>query len=132
MARVRKRTLAAAYLPAFFWAAVVVFIGGMQRPPVPQVPGNLPIDKIGHFLMYFGVGATLAFGWRRAGGRPASAWLLLLACSLGAADEFRQSLMAERTADFLDWMADALGASAGFVVARLLPGRLRRRSDAPD
>jgi VanZ family protein len=124
-----RRTLAQAYLPAAFWAAAVFVIGGLSHVSVPVASGITGIDKVGHFGMYGLLGALLAWGWLRAGRRPAAFWLILAALALGAADELRQGLLETRSAEFADWVADALGVLTGFGVVNLLFGSKGKKSE---
>jgi len=96
---------------------IVLFIGG--RSNVPAVETDLPLDKAAHFFMYGILGVLLARGWVRAGGTP-PAWLLIaVALSCGLGDELNQSRTVTRSPEVLDWVADALGITAGFtLVAR--------------
>jgi VanZ family protein len=108
------------------WALVLVLVGGASD--LPARPAIEHLDKLEHFTAYGVLGVLLALGWLTAGRRPAW-WLLLgLAMLLGAADEYRQSLLPLRDGDPFDWLADALGAAAGFFLAMRL---LRRRYKEP-
>lgn len=104
-----------AYLPALGWAALLAGVAGAtdlpQTPPVPH------FDKMAHFGGYAVLGALLGIGWRFAGRWPARGWLLAFALVLGASDEIRQARMPERHAEFADWVADALGAATGLLIA---------------
>jgi VanZ family protein len=114
------------YLPALLWALVLVLVGGSSD--LPTRPAIEHLDKLEHFTAYGVLGVLLGWGWLTAGRRPAW-WLLLgLAVLLGAVDEYRQSLLPLRAGDPFDWLADALGATAGFFLAVRL---LRRRSPGP-
>jgi VanZ family protein len=122
--RVPRRLLP--YLPALLWALVLAWVGGASD--LPTRPAIDHLDKLEHFTAYGVLGVLLAWGWLTAGRRPAW-WLLLgLAVLLGAADEYRQSLLPLRDGDPFDWLADALGAAAGFFLAVRL---LRRRCPGP-
>ncbi|HSJ09560.1 MAG TPA: VanZ family protein [Longimicrobiales bacterium] len=114
------------WLPALVWALGVWHVGGLPSVRgVPSVPG---LDKVGHFGMYGVLGFLLAFGWVRstAGSRTVAALLLALALGMGAADEVRQGMMESRSQDVMDWVADALGAAAGFAFGAWF---FRRRMD---
>lgn len=105
-----------AYLPAVIWAALLLFLGG--RSDVPTVETPLPLDKAAHFLLYGLLGLLVTMGWQRAGRRPAL-WLpLLLAIGVGAVDELNQRHVSERSAEVLDWLADAAGVLAGCWLMR--------------
>lgn len=118
---------AAAYIPAVLWAAVLIVVGGSgDLPRLPAVPH---LDKVLHFSAYGLLGWLLGTGWVLAR-RPHWAVLLALALLLGAADEFQQHHTEERMSDWVDWVADALGATTGFfLVARLsrVPAKRERQ-----
>lgn len=88
------------------------------------MPAFRHLDKVLHFAAYGLLGALLGVSWVRAGRWPWWGLLLGGALLLGALDEYRQSRIPARDADFADWLADALGASTGFLLAT----RLARRS----
>jgi len=122
---VRTRTGLIAFVPALCWAGVVAFVGGIDDPIGPTV--DLPIDKVAHFFLYGVLGALAAWGWQRAGRRPAWWWLILAIWLLGAWDEWRQTRISGRSAEFADWVADATGALTAFAVIRALAGMARER-----
>jgi VanZ family protein len=120
---------AARWAPAVAWALVLAWAGGSgDLPSRPAVPH---LDKLEHFAAYGVLGALLAWGWLGAGRVPPWWLLLALASLLGAADEYRQSLLPFRDGDVADWAADTAGAVTGFFVAVRLMARhrneLRRR-----
>ncbi len=94
-----------------FCAAVVVLqIFSLAAMPFePLEPG----DTIWHFIAYAAV--TLLLWIATDGRRP----LLIIgvACALGIADELRQSFIPGRSADFMDFIANA---AVIFVTAGLL------------
>ena len=93
-------------------AAQVLFL---IEPPIAQVVLAHVWDKCVHFL-YFGTMA--GFLYIAAGGRrPIAVWLLVAV--IGALDETQQLFVPGRTADVLDWLADALGAAAFISVLRI-------------
>jgi VanZ family protein len=118
----------AAYLPALAWAGLIALAAGATH--MPRTPAVPHVDKVLHFGAYFVLGALLGAGWHWAGRRPARGWLLLFALVLGVSDEVRQSRMDERTGEVADWVADAVGATAGlFLTARLLGRRRTNHGD---
>lgn len=106
-----RRTLAA-LAPAIIWAAVVLYIGGRSSVPAPRV--DLPLDKAAHFVMYFILGLLAARGARQSWHRIGWGWFVAAGLFLGAIDEYRQSFIPSRSADPLDWVADALGFTIAF------------------
>ncbi len=85
------------------------------EPPIAQVVLARVWDKCVHFL-YFGTMA--AFLYMAAGGRrPIAVWLVIVA--IGALDETQQIFAPGRSAEFLDWLADTLGAAAFISALRL-------------
>lgn len=142
---------------AWYWAPVLLWLGVIWTlsgepfsaahtsrwlDPVLRLlfPGLSPADlrtvhalvrKTAHFVEFFVLGALLYRALRR--GRP-PAWqarLALGAVALAAlwalVDEFRQSLVPDRTASLLDCVIDATGAAASQAVNCL---RLRLRGAA--
>lgn len=104
-----------------FWplllAGTIILLSGTAALATPGVGGDLPKDKLAHFLI-FGLLATSllriprVFKMGRAG-----VFLTIAAVSaFGGLDEFRQSFTPGRFVEVGDWLADTLGA----IVAALL------------
>jgi VanZ family protein len=107
-----------AYLPLGLWAVAVLVVGGLDVG-APSVPRGS--DKVAHLVLY-GVGGGLAAWAGRTRRHAASAWAGLgIVLLTGIADELHQGTLPHRTADIMDWAADAAGALVAFVGAdRLL------------
>ena len=100
----------------FFWPFALMashfYASGQSSFATPSLNFILPIDKVGHFLI-FGLLATFVMripkmyllGWR---GALAST---LIVIAYGAVDEWRQSYIPGRTTEIYDLVADALGVS---------------------
>lgn len=114
---------ALAWGPAAIWAAFLFLLS--SRPTIP-VDLSSGIDKVGHFAAYLVLGILLAHGTRRFSYPAVVA--IVLGMLYGASDEWHQSMVPGRTAEFGDWIADALGSIAG--VALYIYFR-RRRAPAP-
>jgi VanZ family protein len=110
------------YAPALLWALLLLWVGGSTE--LPTMPPVRHLDKVMHFGAYGVLGTLLGASWVSAARQPWWGWLLGAALLLGALDEYRQSRTPGRDAEVADWVADALGASAGFYLAV----RLTRRS----
>lgn len=106
-------------------AAYAAFIFALSSIPDPPVVGPMPLnDKVKHFVLYFGFGWLIARGLRPAfPGRP---WRLvavaaIIASAYAVSDEYHQSFVPGRMADWGDWLADTLGglaSAAGFTAWR--------------
>jgi VanZ family protein len=67
--------------------------------------------------MYGVLGLLCGRAWRLLGGRRSAVVFIALALAMGAADEWRQRALAERSSSAADWLADAAGVVGGFVLA---------------
>ena len=93
--------------------AAGLFIGGAQPVAVGLIPP--PWDKLAHACVF----ASIAFLLH--GGLRLRAWLaVLLAVSIGAADEIHQIFLPGRSAGMDDWIADLFGALLGVLIVGLL------------
>ena len=85
---------------------VLIILGGSSIPTLkPPGPDFLPKDKIAHFLEYFVLGVLLF----RGAGRSISTrrwvtfgFLVCVAATIGALDEFYQNLIPGRAMDVTD------------------------------
>lgn len=105
----------------------LVWIGSLW----PSV--NVPVmrfahaDKLQHFFAYAVIAFLLCRGWPRLGNH----WLWLVAVLCGGAAEIGQAVFTTaRHPDWWDMLANALGAVAGVLVARLTAARASRLPDA--
>lgn len=104
-----------------FWVGLTIVLTSIPNPPV--VVDIRGIDKVVHFGFY-GVTGFLCALWRReAGQRRATAtlWGFAFAALVGAVDELHQDWIPGRSADVLDWLADAAGGGIGAFAAAVLP-----------
>jgi VanZ family protein len=116
-----------AYAPALVWAAGVLYIG--SRSSVPHVNTKLPIDKVAHFFMYGTLGWLVTWGWLRARVPKRLFIALIFAMGVGAADEIHQRVVPNRSSDFKDWIADALGVTVAATIALKTLSRKHAVSD---
>jgi VanZ family protein len=122
----RRIVRGALLLFALYWATLFV----LTHVPVPVQSPVRHFDKVVHFLAYAGLGAgmvsVLPGAWRRS----VTGLMLAIgaACLYGVVDEVIQGFVPGRTADVLDWCADAAGATVGATFAWTLARALRRRS----
>jgi VanZ family protein len=103
--------------PALFRAAAIsivltIFVLSLMPGP-PGVPGS---DKLHHFLAYAGC----MFAWALALSTPKSRFIaLILICAMGVLIEFLQGWSGWRTFEVADMIANALGATFGWIAARV-------------
>lgn len=114
-------------LPALLYAALIFFLSAQSSLPGPRIVG---FDKVEHLGAYAVLGlliarALMAYGVAR---RKAAVLALVLGFLYGVSDEYHQSFVPGRTADWRDAMADLLGSSIGAGVYAL--GVMRRREPA--
>jgi VanZ family protein len=91
------------------------------------------MDKVGHFILFGVLGATLAWGARGFRKRAAHGGLLLVGLLFAASDELHQAFVPRRTPSVGDFVADALGLVVGYLViwAVLLRWARNREASVP-
>lgn len=114
------------------WAAVVVWIAiqlTLTSLPGAAIPVsvNHPLDWVGHFGLYAGLGALVARVASLHGWPPRRLLIAAALISLGAAlDELHQVFIPGRDAEFFDWAADTIGAIAGLTIgAQVMKSRFQ-------
>ncbi|QHW34357.1 hypothetical protein GZH47_28570 [Paenibacillus rhizovicinus] len=71
----------------------------------------------GHFIAYFALGLSYAYGFGRHAGRPSvKAFIILLCVVYGLTDEYHQSFVAGRTPDLSDLLHDGIGAGLAMLL----------------
>ena len=106
-----------------FWPGVALIVWGELTPHPPSLGGVFGWDKAEHFTAYFGLAsmATMMLGLR-----PRLVPAIVGVILLGGALEIAQAYTG-RDAEFLDFVANSIGALAGTLVAAsfllLLRGR---------
>lgn len=102
---------------AIAWTAAVLIANSFSVSDPQWTPLFTGADKMTHAVMYAGI----ALAWRHVFRTRNSAltWSVLLgAVVLGALDEWHQTTVPGRSAEVLDWVADAGGAALGILVWR--------------
>ena len=115
------------WLPPTLWAILVVISSSVPLPPINAPPGA---DKGVHIVLYLVLGFLSGRALLR--GKTARVWhLLVLVLGLfafGALDEVHQLWIPGRTADPVDWAADAAGSVAGIAASVALTRASGRRA----
>lgn len=105
------------WLPPIVWAAGIFTLSCLTFPPrAPRLPLE---DKIVHGLLFSVLAFLLYRAFRRErrfAVRRAAVLAFLVTAAYGIADELHQHFTPQRTVDFRDWVADALGAALVFVM----------------
>lgn len=103
-------------LKAAFFAALVASLVLFLVPASGTAPGfPLPhADKLVHAAVFAALGGLAARAWPERG----RLMLLVLLALYGGFVELAQGLVPGRAPDAWDWLADALGAAAGILLAR--------------
>ncbi len=109
--------------PAALWAAVLFLLSSFPQVPGTSWVGLIPgLDKVGHFGLYFILGLALAWaGHRLDPGRHRQIFhvvLVLVGVAYGASDEWHQSFVPPRDVEVMDWVADSLGVTLGYLALR--------------
>lgn len=101
------------WIPVILYAAFLFYLS--DQPSLPA-PSFLWSDKLFHLGAY----ALFGFLVARAVGRHFLLVAFLGAALYGLTDEFHQSFVVGRSAEFFDFLADAAGGLLGGVVVRRL------------
>jgi VanZ family protein len=106
------------WLPPIGYALLIFSLSSIQYASVPDVKFHL-LDKLIHLCEYGAFGFILAWAFVRLGAKNPYLWAALIASMYGATDEIHQYYVPGRTLEFLDWVADTLGGTAGSQIYRL-------------
>lgn len=110
------------YLPAMGWIILILFLCTLPGSAIPKASifDMLHMDKVVHFVLFGSTVVLLAYGYYRQKGVVSKRALLLLvlaATLYGLAIEFIQKyLVANRSFDLYDLLADGVGAATGALV----------------
>ncbi len=126
------------WLPPVLWLLFIFVLSSMSIP-VAKLKAFRHQDKLVHFIEYGVLGMLLVRGaFLSMERRRRNFWFCILVAVLyGLSDEFHQSFVPYRTADWMDWVADSLGAFVfawtwlAFKGERLFGGRVRSMESSP-
>jgi len=95
------------------YCAIIFYLSSLSDVSVPgfEFPGA---DKAAHALIYGGLAATVWYGLKQSNEIVKRGLLLgmplLFALMYGLSDEYHQLYVPGRAFDWLDWLADGVGA----------------------
>ena len=124
-----KRKVWLVYIPLIiYW--LILFVA--TTLPVERLPSIGLTDKINHFIAYFvlAVLVNLTLIYQRKSKflfEKAQIATIVICLFYGAVDELHQLLVPGRSAETMDWVADALGTSLGVLVLYFLITKLKYR-----
>jgi VanZ family protein len=119
------------YLPLIvYW--IILFTA--TSIPAQSVPSFGVGDKFNHFFAYFILAIllylTLSFQEKSIFTQRNAALLTIAIILLyGVLDELHQMLIPGRSAEFLDWAADAIGAICGVLIVSSLLKKFKREAE---
>lgn len=129
--RIQRLALLTDVLPATVYAAIIFYAGLIRLAPLPEV-GFVPTDKALHAVTFGGLALLLVrairFVWPTSSPGKRLLFAVLLASVIGALLEVCQLFVPYRSAEFLDWMADTVGAAAAVGLLALLLPHLQQRA----
>ena len=111
--------------PATLWAGVLFLLSAQSDLSRLSV---IPLgDKIGHIVLFTVFGVTLAWGSRKTKDIRLHGVLISLGALFAATDEWHQAIVPSRHPSAGDFLADLVGITIGYVLARALLGILKTR-----
>jgi VanZ family protein len=129
--RDRRLALVTDVFPAAAYVGVIFYTGLIRLAKLPEV-GFIPTDKLLHALAFGCLALLLARAARallpRRHPRTRLVFAVLGASLFGALLEVCQSFVPYRSAEFLDWLADTLGAACAVGLLALFLQLVPRRA----
>ena len=116
------RQLTTGALAVQVWRALALMLVAailyLALSPAPPKAIDTGWDKANHVLAFVSLTVAAYLGWAGSSVRLAWTWTTLLA--FGGSIEIAQLFVPPRSAEWADWLADAVGIALGTLVARLL------------
>jgi VanZ family protein len=106
------------YLPAIIWALAIFIVSSIPNLSTPGL-GISFSDKVAHLIEFGILGFLLTLGLLRAGRPLKNIWKVVITLGIAYAifDEFHQYIVPGRYFEFLDLLADIIGAVLGAAIA---------------
>lgn len=119
------------YIPSLLLAGAIAYLSLLREPHIPPTIRFAYADKWAHLVMYIILSFALIADARRdnLSKRMAAVIALLLPSLYGGLLELLQHFFFyPRTGDWIDWLADVVGALVGNLLACLLFYRTKKTS----
>lgn len=114
------------YTAVLGWSLAILFFTLSPEAPdaVPLI--DLPhFDKVGHFGLFFILAVLLYMALKPFSPFFRTIFFLSYCAVLGAATEYLQTRIPERSGDWLDFIADIAGSVVGFLIISYINFRYR-------
>jgi len=114
-----------------YW--IILFVG--TSIPAQSVPSlGIGGDKVAHFFAYLILSVLLYLTFifqEKLSFTQRNAIILTLAIAIcyGVLDELHQMLVPGRSAELLDWIADAIGAACGVLITSFLLKKFKKEAE---
>lgn len=105
------------WTPVIVYMAGIFFASGMPNPPLPSEVPDTSVHEAAYFGLTLLLVRALSNGTWAGVTRNTLAGAWAIAVLYGLSDEFHQSFVSNRHAEFRDLGADAIGAFAAAIVA---------------
>lgn len=110
-----------AYIPAIIWVFIILFLSGYPGSELPKI-AIWQIDKFGHIIMYGTLSFLLLFPFVKQF-LAHNKWfkislLVILSCVLygGLMEILQNNIFINRSGNWIDFMANTIGAIMGAVL----------------
>ena len=126
-----KNKITLVYIPlVVYWIILLI----ATSIPAQSVPSFGVGDKVNHFLAYFilSILLYLTFSFQEKSlfaKRNAALLTIAVVLLYGVLDELHQMLIPGRSAEFLDWAADAVGAICGVLIISFLLKKFKKEAE---
>jgi VanZ family protein len=114
------------YWESLITTFVILYLSFTPPTTFDKVPSFTYEDKLVHLFLYAGLTCVLMFDFRKYANNNSSKWTFVLVCLLlpvflgGAVEILQPIYFAPRTAEWIDWISDILGALLGWGTMALL------------
>jgi len=106
------------WVPAAVWASGIFWLSSLQH--IPDIGPEFSFkDKVGHSVLYWGLGMLVAWALRRGHNFSlvTTLWLtIVISSAYGATDEWHQYFVPYRNCDAWDWASDVAGSASAAAV----------------